>query len=193
MVILCLPGESLAGLISKGRVICPQTCSRAELPSALLNLLSQVALMPEWPLYLLRTTRNSKKRDVITGNRNRKETWRTLRRPGAEFGSTLSCSLACAGKRAAAGSGGLFIAKVLYQTPGSSLLSCCSCLVGCRYKLGCRRCWELLCGSFPDYCARRVSNEISATRCTIFFNYQEAPRKSSIVSKGGTLSFFWCV
>lgn len=61
MVILCLPGESLAGLISKGRVICPQTCSRAELPSALLNLLSQVALMPEWPLYLLRTTRNSKK------------------------------------------------------------------------------------------------------------------------------------
>lgn len=134
-----------------------------------------------------------KKRDVITGNRNRKETWRTLRRPGAEFGSTLSCSLACAGKRAAAGSGGLFIAKVLYQTPGSSLLSCCSCLVGCRYKLGCRRCWELPRGSFPDYCARRVSNEISATRCTVFFNYQEAARKSSIVSKGGTLSFFWCV
>lgn len=134
-----------------------------------------------------------KKRDVITGNRNRKETWRTLRRPGAEFGSTLSCSLACAGKRAAAGSGGLFIAKVLYQTPGSSLLSCCSCLVGCRYKLGCRRCWELPRGSFPDYCARECQMKYQLHGAPVFFNYQEAARKSSIVSKGGTLSFFWCV
>lgn len=53
-------------------------------------------------------------------------------------------------ERVAPGSGGLFIAKVLYQTPGSSFLSCCSCLVGCRYKLGCGRCRELPRGSFPD-------------------------------------------
>lgn len=156
MVILCLPGERLARLISKGSVICLQTCSRAELPSAFLNLLSQVASMLECPFYLLHSAWPKKKKKnthVITGNRNRKESWRTPQRPGAEFGLTLGCSLACV--RAAAGSAGLFIAKLLYQTPGSSLFSCCCCcLVGCRYKLGCRRCGELPRGRFPDDCSR---------------------------------------
>lgn len=32
MAILCLPGETLAGLISNGRLICPETCSRAQFP-----------------------------------------------------------------------------------------------------------------------------------------------------------------
>lgn len=32
MAILCLPGETRAGLISKGRLICPETCSRAQFP-----------------------------------------------------------------------------------------------------------------------------------------------------------------
>lgn len=41
--------KRLAGLISKGRVICLETCSRAQLPGALLNLLSQVASMPLLP------------------------------------------------------------------------------------------------------------------------------------------------
>ena len=165
MVILCLPGERLAGLISKGRVICLQTCSRAQLPGALLNLLSQVASMLECPFYLPRTTqpkkkgggkmndlkKKKKKKDVITGNRNRKQTWRTPQRPGAEFGSPPPL-LSCAGRRVAAGSRGLFIARLLYQTHGSSLFSCCCCLVGCRYKLDCRRCGELP-GQIP---ARRL-------------------------------------
>ncbi len=73
------------------------------------------------------------------------------------------CSLACAGRRVAAGGRGLFIAKLLYQTPGSSLFSCCCCLVGCRYKLDCRRCGELPGGSLPDDCSHRRSSEISAT------------------------------
>lgn len=94
MEILCLPGETPAGLISKGRVICLETCSRAQLPGALLNLLSQVAPMLECLFYLLQSTEPEKKRKikekkhVITGNRNRKETWRTRQRPGAEFGLT---------------------------------------------------------------------------------------------------------
>lgn len=95
MQILCLPGDMLAGLISNGRVISLETCSRAQLPGALLNLLSQVAPMFECLFYLLQSTRGPKKRKikekkkhVITGNRNRKETWRTRQRPGAEFGLT---------------------------------------------------------------------------------------------------------
>lgn len=63
MQILCLPGDMLAGLISKGRVISPETCSRAQLPGALLNLLSQVAPMFECLFYLLQSTRGQKKKE----------------------------------------------------------------------------------------------------------------------------------
>lgn len=99
------------------------------------------------------------------------------------------CSLACAGRRVAAGSGGLFIAKLLYQTPGSSLFSCCCCLVGCRYKLDCRRCGELPGGSLPDDCSHRRSSEISATPY-VFFNYKKPARKSGLMSQGGTVLCF---
>lgn len=144
------------------------------------------------PNYRVRKKKEKLKKHVITGNRNRKETWRTLQRPGAEFGLTpLSCSLACEGGRVAAGSGGLFIAKLLYQTPGSSLFSCCCCLVGCRCKLDCRRCGELPGVSLPYDCSHRGSNEISAT-LFIFFNYKKPARKSSLMSQGGTVSSF-CV
>lgn len=86
----------------------------------------------------------------------------------------------------AAGGGGLFIAKLLYQTPGSSLFSCCCCLVGCRYKLDCRRCGELPGGSLLDDCSHRRSSEISATPF-IFFNYKKPARKSGLMSQGGTV------
>lgn len=77
--------------------------------------------------------------------------------------SPSSLWLAQAGGWLLHGSGGLFIAGRLYQTPGPSLFSCCCCLVGCRYKLDCRRCGELPGGSQPDDRSRRRSGEISAT------------------------------
>lgn len=103
--------------------------------------------------------------------------------------SPSSLWLAQAGGWLLHGSGGLFIAGRLYQTPGPSLFSCCCCLVGCRYKLDCRRCGELPGGSQPDDRSRRRSGEISATPFFFFFNCKTPARKSSLRSQGGTVLF----
>lgn len=172
--ILCLPGETPAGLISKGRVICLETCSRAQLPGALLNLLSQVAPMLECFFYLLQSTEPEKKEKLKKKKKrktrhNRKQEQERDLADSAEarcrvwLDSPSSLWLAQAGGWLLHGSGGLFIAGRLYQTPGPSLFSCCCCLVGCRYKLDCRRCGELPGGSQPDDRSRRRSGEISAT------------------------------
>lgn len=98
--------------------------------------------------------KNTSQQETGTGNRLGGQ----LLTPGAEFGwppLLLSSLLARAGRRvAAAGSRGLFIAKLLYQTPGSSLFSCCRSVVGCHNKLVRRRCGELPGGSLPDYCSQ---------------------------------------
>lgn len=103
MEILCLPAERLATLMRKGSVICPQTCSRAELPwySAQPAVPGgSSAWMPLLPAgnYMTRRKKKEKKRIIKrkkgdrkkSHNRKRKETWRTLQRPGADSGSTPS-------------------------------------------------------------------------------------------------------